>query len=98
MKLIFKKDEESQISVVQDIDGTEQDFSYVDMIKALIESKKMEEPEISEGFTEAETTSIKRMVEFINKEIEEKKEDAPTEDAMDESTDNDELSEMVDEL
>ncbi len=69
MKLIFKKDEESQISVVQDIDGTEQDFSYVDMIKALIESKKMEEPEISEGFTDAEVTSIQRMVKFINEEI-----------------------------
>ena len=89
MKLIFKKDEDSHISVVQDIDDTEQDFSYVDMIKALIESKKMEEPEISEGFTEAETTSIKRMVEFINKEIEEKEEDATTEDTMEESTESD---------
>jgi len=89
MKLIFKKDEVSQISVVQDIDGTEQDFSYVDMIKALIESKKMEEPEISEGFTEAETTSIKRMVELINKEIEEKEEDTPTEDTTEESTESD---------
>ena len=69
MKLIFKKDEESQISVVQDIDGKKQEFSYVDMIKALIESKKMEEPEISEDFADAEVTSIKRMVEFINKEI-----------------------------
>ena len=89
MKLIFKKDEESQISVVQDIDGNKQEFSYVDMIKALIESKKMEEPEISEGFTEAETTSIKRMVELINKEIEEKEEDTPTEDTMEESTESD---------
>jgi hypothetical protein len=70
MKLIFKKDDESQISVFHDIDGEEQKFSYVDMIKALIESKKMEEPEIQEGcFTEAETKSIQRMVEFINKEI-----------------------------
>ncbi len=93
MKLIFKKDEESQISVVQDVDGTEQDFSYVDMIKALIESKKMEEPEISEGFTEAEITSIKGMVELINEEVEEKEEDAPTEDTVDESTDIDELLE-----
>lgn len=92
MKLIFKKDDESQISVFHDIDGEEQKFSYVDMIKALIESSKMEEPEISEGFTNAEVTSIKRMVEFINEEIEEKKEDAPTEDAVDESTDDDELS------
>ena len=72
MKLIFKKDKDSQISVVQNIDGKEQEFSYVDMIKALIKSKKMEEPEILEGFTDAEVTSIKRMVEFINKEIEEK--------------------------
>ena len=69
MKLIFKKDEESQISVVQDIDGQKKEFFYVDMIKSLIGSRKMEEPEISEGFTEAEVTSIKRMVEFINKQI-----------------------------
>ena len=69
MKLIFKKDNGSQISVVQDINGVEQKFSYVDMIKALIESKKMEEPEISGDFADAEVTSIKRMVEFINKEI-----------------------------
>lgn len=78
MKLIFKKDDKSQISVFQDIDGQKKDFSYVDMIKALIESRKMEKPEISEGFTEAETESIQRMIELINKEIEEKKEDAPT--------------------
>jgi hypothetical protein len=69
MKLVFKKDEDSQISVFQVVSGNEQDFSYVDMIKALIESKEMEEPEISEGFTDAETKSIKSMVTFINKEI-----------------------------
>jgi len=70
MKLIFKKDDKSQISVFQVVGDEEQEFSYVDMIKALIESRKMEEPEIQEGcFTEAETKSIQRMVEFINKEI-----------------------------
>jgi len=69
MKLIFKKDEKSQISVFQVIDGQKKEFSYVDMIKALIESREMEKPEISEGFTEAETKSIQRMVEFINQEI-----------------------------
>ena len=69
MKLVFKKDEDSQISVFQVVSGNEQDFSYVDMIKALIESKEMEEPEISEGFTDDETKSIKSMVTFINKEI-----------------------------
>ena len=69
MKLIFKKDEDSQISVVQDIDGNEQKFDYVDMIKALIDSKKMEGPEIEGDFTEDEVTSIKRMVKFINEEV-----------------------------
>ncbi len=89
MKLVFKKNEDCEISVFRNIDGQEQVFSYVDMIKALIESREMEKPEISEGFTEAETKSIQRMVEFINKEIEEKEEDAPTEDAMDESIESD---------
>jgi hypothetical protein len=69
MKLIFKKDQDSQISVFQDVDGGEQDFSYVDMIKALTKSRKMEDPDISQGFTEAETKSIKSMVAYINKEI-----------------------------
>ena len=66
---MFKKDEESQISVFQNVDGREQDFSYVDMIKALIKSRKMGDPEIAEGFTEAEIKSINSMVTFINKEI-----------------------------
>jgi len=69
MRLVFKKNEESQISVFQKVDDREQDFIYVDMIKALIASRKMEDPEISEGFTEAETKSINSMVAFINKEI-----------------------------
>lgn len=69
MKLIFKKNEESQISVFQVVDGHEQEFSYVDMIKSLIESREMEPPEVSEGFTEAEMLSINSMTKFINSEI-----------------------------
>lgn len=69
MKLVFKKDEDSQISVFQVVNSNEQDFSYVDMIKALIASKEMEEPEISGDFTDAEIKSINSMVTFINKEI-----------------------------
>ena len=69
MKLVFKKDEDHQISVFHEVDGNQQNFSYVDMIKALIKSRELEEPDISEGFTDAETKSIKSMVTFINKEI-----------------------------
>ena len=69
MKLVFKKDEENQIRVFRMVDDTEKAFSYVEMIKALIESKKMEEPEISESFTDAEIKSIRSMVSHINNEI-----------------------------
>jgi hypothetical protein len=69
MKLVFKKNEDSHINVFQKVNGIDQDFSYVDMIKSLIESKGMEKPEILEGFTEAEVKSINSMVTFINKEI-----------------------------
>ena len=41
MKLVFKKDEKSQISVFQSVDGKEIDFSYVEMIKTLINSKEL---------------------------------------------------------
>ena len=70
MKLIFRKDKESQISVFQVVEGREEEFCYVEMIKALIESKKMDTPEIStDDFTEAEIKSINSMVEYINKEL-----------------------------
>jgi hypothetical protein len=69
MKLVFKKDEESQIKVSQKVDGAELDYSYIDMIKSLIETRVMERPEISDDFTEAEIKSINSMISFINKEI-----------------------------
>lgn len=69
MKLVFKKDKDHQISVFHEVDGKQHEFSYVDMIKALINSKKLDEPDISEGFTDAEINSIKSMVTLINKEI-----------------------------
>jgi len=69
MKLVFKKDEDHQISVFHEIDGNQQDFSYVEMIKTLIKSRELKEPDISEGFTGAEIKSIKSMITFINNEI-----------------------------
>jgi len=69
MKLVFKKDKGHQISVLQEVAGKQLDFNYVDMIKALIKSRKLDAPEISEGFTEGEIKSIKSMVDRINKQI-----------------------------
>ena len=69
MKLAFKKDEENQIKVFRIVDGTEKDFSYVEMIKSLIESKIMEDPMVSGNFTDAERKSIQDMTSFINREV-----------------------------
>ncbi len=66
MKLVFKKDDDAQISVFQNVDNQEKDFSYVEMIKTLIGVKSMEKPEILGDFTEAEKNSINSMVKNIN--------------------------------
>lgn len=75
MKLLFNKDEDSRIYVTQNINGEESDFSYVDMINSIIESKKMEEPDISDDFTEEEKNSINNMVKLINNKIAEEDDD-----------------------
>jgi hypothetical protein len=80
MKLIFKKNEGAEISVLQNAGGVEKDFDYVGMVKTLIESKKLEAPDIIGNFTDAEKASIISMVTFINKELE------------DDSTDKDKLA------
>lgn len=69
MKLIFRKNEASEISVTQKDAEAEIAFSYVDMIKELIASPVMEEPEVLGNFTEAERGSIKSMTTFINQAI-----------------------------
>jgi hypothetical protein len=69
MKLLFRKNEESEISVFQSVNEVENEFTYVAMVKSLIADGQMEEPVISVGFSEAEATSIKRMVKFINEKV-----------------------------
>jgi hypothetical protein len=44
MKLLFKKDDDSNISVVQKIGKKEVGFSYVEMIKHLINTKELKAP------------------------------------------------------
>lgn len=69
MKLIFKKDEGSHIQVFQEIEKEQKEFSYEDMIKNLIQCKKLENPEISNDFSDNETKSIMSMIQHINNEI-----------------------------
>lgn len=66
MKLVFRKNDEEQISVFESVDGEERPFSYTEMINKLIKSREMETPETSGDFTDEEKKSIKSMVERIN--------------------------------
>jgi len=66
MKLVFRKDDEEQITVFQSIGGKERPFSYSEMVNTLIKSRRLETPETSGDFTEEEKKSINSMVERIN--------------------------------
>lgn len=71
MKLVFRKNDQEEITVFQSFDEYERDFIYTDMIKVLIEDGKLEAPVIEGDFTEEEIRSIKNMVNDINKETKE---------------------------
>ena len=62
MKLIFIKDDEQQVKVHQAMNGQQEAFSYVDMIRSLLDEGPLKLPELVGDFTEPEQTSINRMV------------------------------------
>lgn len=66
MKLIFRKNEEEEISVFMAQGSDERPFSYTHMVNALIKTHGMEAPEAVGDFTEEELKSINSMVERIN--------------------------------
>jgi len=69
MKLVFRKDGDAQVSVLLRDGDQDQEFSYVAMVKALMEDKKLEDPVTLGDFTGPEVESIKGMVNYINEEI-----------------------------
>ena len=75
MKLKFEKNEASEVSVSLDIDAEVQDFDYIVMMKELIKSRKMENPEILGDFSEGEADSIKSMVKYLNDALSNEDED-----------------------
>jgi len=91
MKLVFTKDKEHQVTVHQEIDGKKQEFSYVDMIRSLLDEGPLELPGLDGDFTEPECKSINRMVEFINEAIE--SEDEEVEASDDEYDEDDHIDE-----
>jgi len=67
MKLVFRKNDLEEITVLQSSSGDERKFDYADMIKVLIDDGELEAPEIEGDFTADESRSIRNMVSEINK-------------------------------
>jgi len=69
MKLSFMKNEELEVSVSQKHGDKHKAFNYVDMIKCLIEEKKLANPELIGEFSDSERESISSMINHINQEV-----------------------------
>lgn len=69
MILVFSKNDENEISVLRRVGDDTKEFSYVELIKSLIEIKTLEPPAIDGDFSESEKESITNMVEHINNEV-----------------------------
>lgn len=67
MKLVFRKNDQEEITVLQSFDDGERNFIYTDMIKVLLKNGELEAPVIEGDFTEEEMRSINNMVSEINK-------------------------------
>ena len=71
MKIVFRKNDQEEITVLQSYDGDERTFVYTDMIKALLKDGELEVPVLEGAFTEEEQRSINNMVKEINRETKE---------------------------
>ena len=69
MKLVFRKNEKQEISVLSKDGDNEAEFNYIDMIKSLINVKQLEEPELDGEFSDSEKASISSMISHINNEV-----------------------------
>jgi len=71
MKLVFSKNDQLEISVIQKDGDNSIEFKYIDMIKNLINIKSLEEPEMIGDFSDSEKDSIISMINHINSEVSE---------------------------
>ena len=69
MKLLFSKNDKHEISVVSKAGDSIAAFNYIDMVKQLIDLKKLEDPEFEGEFSDSEKESVLSMVGHINHEV-----------------------------
>lgn len=69
MKLYFSKDEQDEIVVKMSTSTVQEDFSYVEMIKNLLNNNEFDDTEFTDDFTDDEKTRIEKMLDSINHSI-----------------------------
>lgn len=74
MKLVFKKNENGDVSVTMFKGTAEAQFSYIEMIKALIAGEPLD-ADFDETITEEEQAQIKDVLKEIEKTAKEKEAD-----------------------
>jgi hypothetical protein len=70
MKLIISKDESDELLIKIAKGTVEEEFTYVEMLKELLNNNKFEETIYEEGVTETEKERIESMLKQINEVIE----------------------------
>lgn len=73
MKLIFTKTENGDINVLIQKGTTTETFSYLEMLKQLLDNNEIEEPDFT-GFEEIEKEKIKELLNKIKIKIDEAQE------------------------
>lgn len=70
MKLIFTKTENGDVNVLIQKGTTTEAFSYLEMLKQLLDNNVIDEPEFN-GFEEIEKEKIKELLNKIKSKIDE---------------------------
>jgi hypothetical protein len=87
MKLVFNKNENKGDVKISRNDNTE-DFSYVNMLKYLLDGDELEDSRFNGSFSDEEKNAVNEMIEKINEAI--NKEDEPKEEKISSLSDNEE--------
>ena len=69
MKLYFSKDDQDEIVVKMSTSTVQEDFSYVEMIKNLLNNNEFDDTEFTDDFTDDEKSRIETMLSSINASI-----------------------------
>ena len=70
MKLIFSKDDNNEISLQLQRGTTVEDFSYIEMVRQLLEKNVFENPDFVGSFSDEEQGKIQTMLDKISKILE----------------------------